>query len=221
MSRFSWDWKFVWEILPSLLSGLQTTVWITILAMILAMVIGLVLTIIRMARIPLLSAATTGVVHVLRGTPLLIQLYFLFFILPGYGITMSPLLTGVIGLGLYSGAMASEIYRAGIESIPRAQWEASLSLNLPLPWMWARVILPQAIRPTVPMFGNQLIVMFKDSALLSAIAVTEVLSIARQVAQDNYRFIEPYTMVGLLFFAVSYVSVLGIRMLERWSTKRG
>ena len=129
--------------------------------------------------------------------------------------------TGIIGLGLYSGAMASEIYRAGIESVPRGQWEASLSLNLPLPWMWMRIILPQAVRTVTPMLGNLLVVMFKDSALLSAIAVTELLASARQVAQDNYRFIEPYTVVAVLFFIVSYIAVLGIRRLERWSTKRG
>ncbi len=221
MNGFSWDWAFAWEILPGLLEGLRMTVWVTILGMALAMVVGLVLTMLRLAEVPVLSTVASAIVYVLRGTPLLIQLYFLFFILPKYGVTLSPLMAGVIGLGLYSGAMCSEIYRAGIESVPKGQWEASLSLNLPVSWVWARVVLPQAVRAVTPMFGNQLVVMFKDSALLSAIAVTEVLSAARQAAQDNYRFIEPYTMVGLLFFIVSYVSVMGIRKLERWSAKRG
>jgi len=221
MSGFSWKWDFVWDILPSLMSGLKLTVLVTIFGMMLSVVIGLALIMLRLAKIPVVSLVTTWLVYLIRGTPLLIQLYFLFFILPRYGITMSPLMTGIVGLGLYSGAMASEIYRAGIESIPRGQWEASLSLNLPLPWMWMRVILPQAIRTVTPMLGNLLVVMFKDSALLSAIAVTEVLSAARQVAQDNYRFIEPYTVVAFLFLIVSYLSVLGIRKLERWSTKRG
>jgi polar amino acid transport system permease protein len=158
---------------------------------------------------------------VIRGTPLLILLYFLFFVLPHYGITMPPLTTGIVALGVYYGVLASEIYRAGIENIPRAQWEASLSLNVPVSWMWGRVILPQAVRFVIPMLGNLLVVMFKDSALLSAIAVTELLSAARQVAQDNYRFIEPYTAVGLIFFITSYISVLAIRSLERWSSSRG
>lgn len=221
MTGFSWKWDFVWEIFPTLLAGMKTTVLVTFLGMALSLVIGLVLILLRMAKLPLISTAATWLVHLLRGTPLLIQLYFLFFILPSHGITMSPLMTGVVGLGLYSGAQASEIFRAGIENIHKGQWEASLSLNLPLPWMWTRVILPQAVRSVTPMLGNLLVVMFKDSALLSAIAVTEVLSAARQVAQDNYRFIEPYTVVAFLFFIVSYLSVLGIRRLEFWSTRRG
>lgn len=221
MSGFSWDWQFTWDILPSLWYGLRTTILATLAGTALALVLGLIVTIIRLARIPVISVVFTWIVHVLRGTPLLIQLYLLFFILPNYGITMPPLITGIVGLGIYNAAMASEIYRAGIENVPKTQWEASLSLSLPLPWVWTRVILPQAVRSIIPMLANLLIVMFKESALLSAIAVTDVLSAARQVAQENYRFIEPYTVVAVIFFIISYVSVLGVRKLERWSAKNG
>ena len=220
MISFSWDWQFFEDLLPSLMSGLQTTIIATLLGTVLAMVLGLVFILIRLARIPVLSLAVTWFSCLIRGTPLLIQLYFLFFILPGFGVVMSPLTTGIVGLGINYAVQASEIYRAGIENIPRGQWEAAHSLSLPLPWMWRQVILPQAVRPVIPMLGNLLVVMFKDSALLSAIAITELVSAASQVAQDNYRFIEPYTAAGLIFFIVSYISILGIRKLERWSTKR-
>jgi polar amino acid transport system permease protein len=220
MISFSWNWKFFEDLMPSLLSGLQTTIIATLLGTALAMILGLVFILIRLARIPVLSLLVTWFSCLLRGTPLLIQLYFLFFILPTFGIVMPPLTTGIVGLGLNYAVQASEIYRAGIENIPRGQWEAAHSLSLPIPWMWRQIILPQAIRPVIPMLGNLLVVMFKDSALLSAIAITELVSAASQVAQDNYRFIEPYTAAGLIFFVVSYISILGIRKLERWSVKR-
>lgn len=221
MNTLTFNWSLLEELVPSLLEGLKTTILVTFAGTALAMILGLVLILIRLARIPVVSAVATWVSYVIRGTPLLIQLYFLFFVLPNYGIVMTPLTTGIVALGLYYGVLASEIYRAGIENIPRGQWEASLSLSVPLPWMWRRVILPQAVRSVIPMLGNLLVVMFKDSALLSAIAVSEVLSAARQVAQDNYSFVEPYTAVGIVFFIVSYASVLGIRKLEIWSKKRG
>lgn len=221
MSELSWNWDIVLEMIPSLLGGLKTTILVTLSGTCLAMVLGLVLILIRLARIPVISSVVTWASYVIRSTPLLIQLYFLFFVLPNYGLTMTPLTTGILALGIYYAVLASEIYRAGIENIPRGQWEACLSLNVPISWMWRRIILPQAIRLVIPMLGNLLVVMFKDSALLSAIAITEVLSAARQVAQDNYRFIEPYTAVGVIFFVVSYISVLGIRRLEHWSKKLG
>jgi polar amino acid transport system permease protein len=221
MINFSWNWVFFQELMPSLLSGLQTTVISTLLGTVLAMILGLIFILVRLARIPLLSLGVTWFCCLIRGTPLLIQLYFLFFILPAYGVVMAPVTTGIVGLGINYAVQASEIYRAGIENIPRGQWEAAHSLSLPIPWMWRQIILPQAVRPVIPMLGNLLVVMFKDSALLSAIAVTELVSAASQVAQDNYRFIEPYTAAGLIFFIVSYLSILGIRQLERWSAKHG
>lgn len=221
MSGFSWNWALVWNMIPSLLDGLQVTVLITLVATALSLVIGLIFTIIRLAEVPVFSPVITAIVQVLRGTPLLIQLYLLFFVLPDYGITLSPIMTGIVALAFYNGAMASEIFRAGIQNVPRTQWEASLSLSLPLPWIWTRVVLPQAIRSVIPMLGNLLVVMFKETALLSAIAVTEVLASARHVAQEHYRFIEPYTTVAVMFFIVSYISVLGLRRLEKWSNKNG
>ena len=220
MTGFTWSWPHVWDLIPSLLDGLKITLIATFSGTAMALLLGLVLIFIRLAEIPVVSFVVTWTSYVIRGIPLLIILYFLFFVLPGYGLTMSPLTTGIVALGVYYGVLASEIYRAGIESIPKGQWEAALSLNVPLHWMWRRIILLPAIRLVTPMLGNLLVVMFKDSALLSAIAVTEVLSAGRQVAQDTYRFIEPYTVVGLIFFIVSYSSVLVIRRLERWSTKR-
>jgi polar amino acid transport system permease protein len=214
MTGFSWDWNFAWEIAPYLLEGLKVTVAATFWGTVLALVLGLVLTILRLAEIPVASRALDLIVQFLRGTPFLIQLYFLFYALPQYGIVLPPFLTGVIGLGLFYGALASEIYRAGIENVARGQWEACLSLGLPVRWVWTGVILPQAVRSVVPILSNIVIAMFKDSALLSVITVHELLSNARDVAQMEYRFIEPLTMAAAFYLVVSYLSFQGIRKLE-------
>ncbi len=214
MTGFSWDWKFAWEITPYLLEGLKVTVAATFWGTVLALVLGLVLAILRLAEIPVISRALDLIVQFLRGTPFLIQLYLLFYALPRYGIVLSPFLTGVIGLGLVYGALASEIYRGGIENVAPGQWEACLSLGLPVRWVWTGVILPQAIRSVVPILANIVIVMFKDSALLSVITVHELLSNARDVAQMEFRFIEPLTMAAAFYLVVSYLSFQGIRKLE-------
>jgi polar amino acid transport system permease protein len=214
MTGFSWDWNFAWEIAPYLLEGLKVTVAATFCGTVLALVLGLVLTILRLAESPIVSRALDLIVQFLRGTPFLIQLYFLFYALPQYGFVLPPFLTGVIGLGLFYGALASEIYRAGIENVARGQWEACLSLGLPVRWVWTGVILPQAVRSVVPILSNIVIAMFKDSALLSVITVHELLSNARDVAQMEYRFIEPLTMAAAFYLVVSYLSFQGIRKLE-------
>jgi polar amino acid transport system permease protein len=153
-------------------------------------------------------------VEFLRGTPLLIQLYFLFYIFPTYGVTIPALQTGILGLGLYYSAYASEVYRAGIEAVPRGQWEASLVLGLPLARMWGRIVVPQAMRFATPVLGNFVISMFKESAILSTIAVLEVIGQANVLGAQTARYIEPFTMAGLLFLAISYPAARLVRLLE-------
>lgn len=214
MTGFSWDWTFAWEIMPLLLEGLKVTIAATFWGTLLALALGLVLTILRLAEIPVLSRGLDLIVQFLRGTPFLIQLYFLFYALPQYGLVLPPFLTGVIGLGVFYGAFASEVYRAGIENVAPGQWEACLSLGLPVRFVWSGVILPQAVRAVVPILANIVIVMFKDSALLSVITVHELLGNARDVAQMEFRFIEPLTMAAALYLVVSYLSFQAIRKLE-------
>ena len=214
MTGIDWNWKFAFDTLPLLLSGLRFTIEATLLGSCLAFVLGLVWAMIRLANIPIASGLTGLLVEFLRGTPLLIQLYFLFFIFPTYGVTLSAIVTGVLGLGLYYSAYASEVYRAGIEAVPRGQWEASLALGLPLSHMWARVVMPQALRFAVPVLGNFVISMFKESAILSTITVMEVVAEANSIGSQTYRFIEPFTMAGLLFFVISYPAARLVRLLE-------
>lgn len=214
MSGFNWDWSFALSILPELLQGLSTTLLVTAISAVIAIPLGLVLILIRLARIPIISPAVWFMVEFLRGTPFLVQLYFIFYVLPNYGVILSPLVTGVLALGVYSAARAAELYRAGLESIPAGQWEACQVLGLPLGHVWTAIILPQLAPVVIPMLGNLVIVMFKDSAVLSTITVLELVARAKDIGVNTFRYLEPLTLAGFLFWVVSYAAARGIRHLE-------
>ena len=210
-----WDWSFVREILPTLLEGVKITILATLLGSAVAAVIGLVFALARRSSNRPLAYTTSFLVEFIRGTPLLVQLYFLFYVLPGLGLTLSPLVAGVIGLGLHYGTYTAEVYRAGIDNVARGQWEAAKACNLTAGQTWGYVILPQAIPPMIPALANYFVAMFKETPLLSAITVLELMNQARSVANFNYRYLEPMTLVGVFFLAVSIVAVLALRFLER------
>jgi polar amino acid transport system permease protein len=214
MSGFHWDWAFAWSIVPDLAQGVVVTVIATAAGSALAFSLGLVWTFVRIAQIRLVTPAVWFFVQFIRGTPLLIQLYFLFYVLPTWGLSVSAFATGIIGLGLFFSAYAAEIYRAGIEDLPAGQWEAALTLGLPVRRVWTGIILPQAIRAVLPMLGNIVVSMFKQTALLSTITVLELLARGMAIGQMTYRFVEPLTLVGAFYFAVSYLSARALRSLE-------
>lgn len=210
-----WDWEFVWSILPTLLEGVKITILATILGSIVAAAVGLVLALLRRSESRLISRPAGFFIEFIRGTPLLVQLYFLFYVLPDAGILLSPLVAGVIGLGLHYGTYTAEVYRAGIDNVPRGQWEAAKACNLNPTQTWTHVILPQAIPPMIPALANYFIAMFKETPLLSAITVLELMNQAKSIANSNYRYIEPMTLVGVFFLVISIISVFGLRWLER------
>jgi polar amino acid transport system permease protein len=208
------DWRFAWEILPQFISALWITVQATVAGMLIALTLGLLLALARRSRAPWLNWPVAGLIEFVRGTPLLVQIYFLFYVLPDLGLKLSPLTTGIIALGLHYSAYCSEVYRAGLESIPQEQWEAAAALNLGRFHTLSRVIVPQAIPPVVPALGNYLVAMFKDTPLLSAITVVELLQTAKIVGSETFRYVEPVTMVGLFFLVLSLIAAAGIRRLE-------
>lgn len=210
-----WDWDFAATILPELLRGLWVTVQATLMGIAVAMILGLALAMGRRSRQRLISWPAAGFVEFVRSTPLLAQLFFLFFVLPDLGVVMSPMVTGVLALGIHYGAYTSESYRAGIESVPRGQWEAAIALNMRSATKWRRVVLPQAIPTVIPALGNYLVAMFKDAPLLSTITVLELLAIARSIQGQTFRGLEPFTLAGLLFLAVSIPAAVFVRYLER------
>src|SRR4051794_39664556 len=139
MSSFIWDWGLVWEALPGLLTGLQYTVIATLGGSAVALVLGFFWTLLRLASIPIISPIAVLIVNFLRGTPGLIQLYFIFYVLPTYGLTLSIMTTGILALGISFSGYTSEVLRSGIEAVAPGQWEACLTMGLPIPHVWIRI----------------------------------------------------------------------------------
>ncbi|MFE0018860.1 ectoine/hydroxyectoine ABC transporter permease subunit EhuD [Mesorhizobium sp. NPDC059054] len=210
-----WDWAFVREIMPTLLEGVKITILATILGSALAAALGLAIALLRRSENRIVSRTVGFLAEFIRGTPLLVQLYFIFYVLPDFGLLLPPLTAGVIGLGLHYGTYAAEVYRAGIDNVPRGQWEAAKACNLNGRQTWMHIILPQAIPPMIPALANYFIAMFKETPLLSAITVLELMNQAKSVANTYYRYVEPMTLVGAFFLVISLFSVVLLRWLER------
>ena len=220
MTGFQWDWAFVLSIVPQLLQGLKITVFATLIGFVASLLLGLVWTLLRLAQVPILSPLVQLFVEFVRGTPFLVQLFFLFYVLPTWGLTFTALITGIIGLTIFNSAPISEIYRAGIENVATGQWEASLTLGLPVRRVWLGIILPQAVRTVLPMLGSVGIGMFKETAVLSTITVMELLAQAVDIGSAYFRYIEPLTLVGCFYFVVSYTLARAVRRLEVGGTMR-
>jgi polar amino acid transport system permease protein len=211
-----WDWANAINSLPLLGKGLLVTLEITLLGSALAYVLGLVFALIRRSGIPVVSQVLYLFIEFVRSTPLLIQIFVLYYLLPPTtGITMSAFVTGVVALGVHYACYTSEVYRAGIEAIPKGQWEAATALSLPRGRVWTGIILPQAVPRVIPALGNYTISMFKETPLLLAIGVLDVLNRAKEVGAETFRVVEPYTMAGVFFLLVSYPASILVRRLER------
>ncbi|WP_413378694.1 ectoine/hydroxyectoine ABC transporter permease subunit EhuD [Alkalihalobacillus sp. 1P02AB] len=210
MNTNAWDWGFAFEVFPHIVKAIGMTISVTFIAFFIALTAGLVLTLIRRSKIKVVSLITAGIIEFIRATPPLVQLFFVY-----YATDLSGFQTGAIVLGLHYSTYISEIYRSGINAVPQSQWEASKALNFTRAQTWRKVILPQAIPPVIPMLGNYLIVLFKETPLLSAIFVVEMLQVAQSIGGQTFRYVEPITIVGFLFLVLSYPSALFIRYLEK------
>lgn len=212
----TWDWSNAYASIPLLLEGLLVTLELTVLGSVLAYALGLMLALLRRSRIPVLSPLVYLFVELVRSTPLLIQVFVIFYLLwPLLGITPSAFLTGVVALGIHYATYTSEVYRAGIDAVPKGQWEAATALSLPRARVWTDVILPQAVPRVIPALGNYTISMFKETPLLLAIGVLDVLNRAKEQGAETFRVVEPYTLAGLMFLLISYPSSILVRRLER------
>ncbi|MEV6119951.1 ectoine/hydroxyectoine ABC transporter permease subunit EhuD [Streptomyces sp. NPDC052077] len=211
----TWDWNAVSEFMPHFWDGLLVTLRILVLGSLISFALGLVWALLTRVPSRWVTWPVGVVTEFVRNTPLLVQLFFLFYVLPEWGLTFSALTTGVVGIGLHYSTYTMQVYRAGIEAVPAGQWEAATALNLPLARTWTAVILPQAVRRVVPALGNYVISMLKDTPLLMAITVLEMLGEARLFSQQNFQFTEPLTVIGVAFVIVSYLASLALRALER------
>jgi len=211
----NWDWSYAIAILPDLLRGLGVTIVVTLIATTIGLIGGLVAGVVSAMRIRVLSAIANGYIVVFRNTPFLVQLYLIYFALPEFGIVLSAEVSGVLGLGVFIGAYMAEVFRAGIDSVPIGQWESCTAINLSKRHTWVRVILPQAIPPVIPMLGNYANLAFKLSAYVAVIGTVELLGTALRLGEQSYRYLEPFTLVGVLYLVVSVAATALIRKLEK------
>jgi polar amino acid transport system permease protein len=214
-----WNWGYALEILPVLAKAAIVTIEATLISFVFALILGLVLAVLRMSG-AVVGWLASAFVELVRSTPLLIQIFFIFFVLPQFGITLDAFTAGIIALSLHYGCYCSEVYRAGLEAVPRGQWEACIALNFSSWNTFKNIILPQAIPPIVPALGNYLVALFKDTPLLSAIAVAELVQTAKSMGSETFRYNEPMTIVGVTFLVLSLVSAAGIRWLEQRLNRR-
>ncbi|MFI1397683.1 ectoine/hydroxyectoine ABC transporter permease subunit EhuD [Streptomyces sp. NPDC020681] len=210
-----WDWSAVDNFLPRFWDGLLVTLQALVLGALLAFALGLVWALAQRSSLAVIRWPVVVVTEFVRNTPLLVQLFFLYYVLPEWGITLSAMVTGVVGLGLHYSTYTAEVYRAGIDGVPKGQWEAAVALSLPRTRTWGAVILPQAIRRVAPALGNYVIAMLKDTPMIFVIGVMEMLGEARQFASETFLTVEAFTVVGIAFILISYPASLLMRALER------
>ncbi|MFI2365729.1 ectoine/hydroxyectoine ABC transporter permease subunit EhuD [Promicromonospora sp. NPDC019610] len=207
---FTWSWDRVAEVLPLLIDGLWITLLATVVGMLIASVLGLLVALVRRSRLRVVTMPVGLLTEFIRSTPLLVQLVFAYLVFS----STPPLVIGCIVLGIHYSTYLSEVYRAGIDAVPKGQWEAAVALDLPRSRTWGAVVLPQAIRNTLPGLGNYAISMFKETPFLFAITVVEMFNAAQKYGAAHFVYIEALTMVGLLFLIVSYPTSMLVRRLE-------
>ncbi|MER7836856.1 ectoine/hydroxyectoine ABC transporter permease subunit EhuD [Streptomyces sp. NPDC096040] len=210
-----WDWSAVSEFMPHFWDGLLVTLQALVLGSLISFSLGLVWTLLLRTPTRWVRWPVGVVTEFVRNTPLLVQLFFLFYVLPEWGLTFSALTTGVFAIGLHYSTYTMQVYRAGIEAVPVGQWEAATALSLSARRTWFAVILPQALRRVVPPLGNYVISMLKDTPILMSITVLEMLGQARLFSQQHFQFTEPVTVIGVAFIVISYLASLLLRTLER------
>lgn len=212
---FDWQWDYTFNILPVLLGAAVNTIIATVVGYALALIIGVFFLVGQRTRFRVLNRAVREIVEFVRTTPLLAQVFFIFYVAPEYGILLSPWTSGILALGIHYGAYLSEVYRGALYAIPRQQWEACRALNLSTTRTYIGVILPQALPPSMPGINNYFVGCFKDTPILATITVHELLNAANVLGQTTYRFLEPYTLAGIIFLILSLVSAAGLKLLDR------
>lgn len=213
---YTWRFDVVQENLPFLLQGLWMTFSLTVLCMIAGLLLGLFVALARLSPWRIIHGPAYAYTELFRTTPLLVQIVWVFYVLPLLtGITLTPFYSGLVALGLNVGAFMSEIYRAGILSISRGQMDASLALGMTKFQAMHRTILPQAITRMIPPMATTWVSLFKDTSVLSAIGVTELMFQARHVAVDTYRPLEVFTVTALIYFVITYPQSIGVNYLYK------
>lgn len=204
------------QFMPILLQGAWVTVQVAALSLALSTVLGLALALMRMSSTPLFYVPAVTIITGLRGIPIIVQLMYIYFVLPEIGIDLSAFSAGVIGLGVAYSAYHAENFRAAILAVDRGQYEAALSIGMPRARLMRRIILPQALRIMLPPYGNITIMMLKDSSLASAITVSEVTRAGQLIASSTFKNMTVFTLVAFIYLVMS----LPLTALNSWLERR-
>ena len=208
------------EFLPILLQGCVTTIQVTFLALVLSTLLGFMLALMRLSPYAWLRAPAVTFITVIRGIPIIVQLFYIYFVFPEIGITVNAFQAGVIGLGVAYSAYQAENFRAGIEAIDHGQIEAAQSIGMRYWLVLRRVIMPQAIRITLPPYGNTMIMMLKDSSIASTITVAELTRQGQLIASSTFKNMTVFTLVALLYLTMSLpLTYLAHRLEKKFGRK--
>jgi polar amino acid transport system permease protein len=210
------DFSPVWVGWEALATGAATTIEVTACSLVLGCVLGLLVGIGRLApQRRVIYGVCTAYLTFIRGTPLLVQLFILFFGLPQFGIMLPAFACGVLGLGVYSGAYVSEIVRGSIQSVDRGQMEAARSLGMPYRMAMRKVILPQAFVRMIPPLGNEFIALIKNSALVSLLTINDLMHEGEKIISVSYRSLEVYIAIAFIYLILTSATSLALRRTEK------
>ncbi len=208
-------WRDTTEFLPILMSGVALTIIVTIGSLLLSTVLGLVWALMRVSGIGLLSGLSAGVINVIRGIPIIVLLFYLYFVMPEFGLTLTALQAAILGLGIAYSAYQAENFRAGIEAIDKGQIEAAQAIGMSWWQTMRRVVLPQAVRIVLPPYGNVMIMMLKDSSQASTITVAELALQGKLIASSTFKNTSVFTLVALMYLTMSIPLILLVRHFEK------
>lgn len=183
--------------------------------MAIALVLGLLLALGRISTRVWLKAPVAVFVELIRGSPLLLQLFYIYYVLPAFGLKLTPIMAGLLGLGINYGAYLSEVFRGGIAAVSHGQREAAESLGMSPAQTMRFIILPQAWRIVIPPTGNYFVSLFKDTALVSTISIAELMFQGQLIASDTFRYMRIYSIVFVIYVVISIPASMGVRWLER------
>ncbi|WP_257165341.1 amino acid ABC transporter permease [Bradyrhizobium sp. SRS-191] len=217
MSRF---WHDAVEFFPILLNGVVLTIVVTLGSLLLSTVLGLVWAMMRVSGIRVLSGVSAGLINLIRGIPIIVLLFYLYFVMPDLGVTLSALQAAILGLGIAYSAYQAENFRAGMEAIDKGQIEAAQSIGMGWWMTMRRVVLPQAVRIVLPPYGNVMIMMLKDSSQASTITVAELALQGKLIASSTFKNSSVFTLVALMYLTMSVPLILLVRHFEKRAARR-
>ncbi len=215
----TFDLGFAFAILPAIARGLVVSLEASLAASLLAFTLGLACALVLRGAPTWVRVCLGQLLGFIRNTPLLVQLYVWYYALPSLGVSLDAFTAGVFGLGLHYTPYLAEVYRSGIDAVSRGQWEAARVLGFSRARTWLSVIIPQAVPPLLPNLGNYVIALFKDTPMLSAITVMEALSAGQLTGARSFRYLEPLTVVGVLFLITSLLATWALTRLEKYHAR--